>query len=72
MCLIHESHHDGSLLHSFLCIFHLKYPTLWRAGILLASDGSEEVELVLQGDGVVVVIVSEHRGEDGIGDESRV
>lgn len=67
MCLIHQSHHNGTLLHCFLCIFHLEDTTLWRAVAgELASDGSEDVELVLQGDGIVVVIVSEHREDGGI------
>lgn len=28
MCLVDESHHDGTLLHGFLCIFDLEDPAL--------------------------------------------
>lgn len=45
MCLVHQSHNHGSLLHGLLCVFDLEYPTLWRAvtdlevSMLLLSRG---------------------------------
>jgi hypothetical protein len=37
MCLVHQSHHDGSLLHGFLCIFYLEDTALWGAVIARVS-----------------------------------
>ena len=31
MCFADNPDHDRALLDCFLCIFHLKYPSLWRA-----------------------------------------
>jgi len=64
MCLVHQSHNDGSLLHGFLCVFNLEYPALRGANgprvriwLFLAESGE-----ILQGDGIVVVVVPEHGG----------
>lgn len=64
MCLVHQSHDHGSLLHCFLCVFNLEYPPLRGAlGLLLEliMNSRRGWGKVLQGDGIVVVVVSEHR-----------
>lgn len=56
---------DGTLLDGFLCVFHLEDAALRGAGLLLAYAVEWmmfPMRRLLQGDGVVVVVVAEHRG----------
>ena len=63
MCLIDQTNHDGTLLHCFLCILYLKYPTLRGASLEQQVSPSIFKDLngeLIQGDRIVVVVVSEH------------
>ena len=77
MCLVDESHYDGTLLDGFLCIFDLEDPALRGAVESYVSNlivsGEQNFVLVdegawgrsIQGDRIVVVVVSEHGGSLG-------
>jgi hypothetical protein len=60
-----KTDYHRTLLYSFLCILDLKYATLrransWSAYTPLTRSDPFEARRHSQGDGVVVVVVSEH------------
>ncbi len=63
MCLIDQTNHDGTLLDCLLRILYLEYPALRGASLERKVSprifGGLNGELI-QGDRIVVVVVSEH------------
>ena len=66
MSFADDADDDGALLYGFLCVFDLEDTALGRAGIQVSIIHSSSVACysltLLQCDGVVVVVIAEHRG----------
>lgn len=62
MGFVDEAHDDRALLNSLLGVFDLEYPALGGA-VRVSWSSWEKRELDVQGDGIVIVVVSEHGGQ---------